>query len=214
MLNNIINALRPNPTYVKKGEERIIGYDKDNLKEYRKYEAAEATLDRMSQKGVRQPSKKEVEKAKEIVQTYRRKKAETFLEDYKGRIKYYGMEIKASFESLPNGLIRPSLNLGDFNPFKEIENLKPWSEAMEENLATRINCHHELNEDGTVCKHCGLNPENWGSEDEGVSDEYLEKQHERITKAKEQEAKCERGEHELNGETRVWRKGRRASFRS
>lgn len=183
-------------------KKNILGYDKDNPKEYAKEQAAIAVLDRVNQTGFRKSSKKAIAKAKEDLQSYRQRKAETFLEEHKARIKYYGMEIKAYFDELPNGLLKPSLTLADFDPFKELAKTKPWSEALEENLATRINCEHKLNEDGTVCEKCGLNPENWGSDGTGVTNEYQDAQRERIEKQKAIELKCEAGEHELNEEAK------------
>ena len=178
-------------------DEQILGYDKDNLKDYREMQEAEEVLKHAKDKGFRAPSKKALDKATQIVQDYRRKKAQTFLEEHKTRISYYGVEIKAYFDEeflKQTGMIRPSLTIADFNPFKPIKNVKPWSEAMEENLATRINCTHELNEDETACKHCGLNPENWGTNNEGVTDEYQERQRTKIQEEKEKELACKNGQ--------------------
>lgn len=192
---------KPKTIEVQEGE-KILGYDEANLVEYRKMQEAQEVLDGAKKKGFRKPSNKELVKAKEIVHEYRRKKAETYLEEHKGRITYYGVEIKAYFETLPNGLIKPSLTIADFNPFKELAPVKPWSEALEENLATRINCNHKLNEDGTVCEKCQLNPENWGSNNEGVSNEYQDGQRERIATQKARELACSKGDHELNDEAK------------
>lgn len=181
-------------------DEKIVGYDKDHLREYREMQEAQDLLAHVNDKGFRKPNNRQIAKAKDVVQDYRRLKAKTFLEEHKTRIEYYGVEIKAYFEELPNGLIKPSLTIADYNPFREIAPVKAWSEALEENLAARVNCTHELNEDETACKKCNLNPENWGSNKEGVTDEYHEKQLERIAKQKEIELACERGEHELNKE--------------
>jgi len=196
---SITDIFKPKPIEVQEGE-KIVGYDRDNLVEYRKMQAAEELLKNANAKGFRKPSNKEIARAKEVVQEYRKKKAETFLEEHKARITYYGVEIKAYFEPLQNGLIKPSLTIADFNPFRELAPVKPWSEAMEENLATRINCKHELNVDDTACKKCGLNPENWGEGKEGVVNDYLDKQREKIAEQKETEIACERGEHVLNDE--------------
>lgn len=183
-----------------KEDEQILGYDKDNLSEYRKCQEAEELLAHANDKGFRKPSHKQIERAKETVQDYRRKKAQTFLEEHKKRITYYGVEIQAHFEQLGNGLLKPSLRIADFDPFKPLRNMKPWGEALEENLATRINCTHEMNDDETACKHCALNPENWGENNEGVTNEYQDKQRKRIAEEKEHELACKRGEHKLNDE--------------
>lgn len=186
-------------------ENQLVQYDRDNIAEYEKVREAEDVLRRANQKGMRKPSNKEITKAKEVIHEYRRTKAQTFLEEHKKRIAYYGVEIKAYFDEdffKQSGMIRPSLTIADFNPHKKIAPTKPWSEALEENLATRINCHHELGEDEANCKHCGLNPENWGGDSEGVKDEYQESQRAKIAEHKEAEAACARGEHELNDEAK------------
>jgi len=183
-----------------KEDEKIVQYDKDNLSEFRKMQAAEQTLARVNQKGFRKPSNKELERAKELVRDYRRKKAQTFLEEHKKRIEYYGVEIKAYFEEMPNGLIKPSLTIADYDPFKAIAAMKPWSEALEENLATRINCTHDLDEDTGSCKKCQLGKDNWGGNNEGVSNEYQDKQRARIAEEKQHELDCSNEKHKLNEE--------------
>lgn len=197
MLKDIFKSDKVLP--VQKGEN-ILGYDKDNLADYRAMQEAEKVLEQATKKGFRKPSNKELEAAKQVVHEYRRNKAATFLEEHKKRITYFGVEIKAYFDLLDNGLMKPSLTIADFNPFKGIENTKPWSEAMEENLATRINCTHQPNEEETACKLCALNPENWGENKEGVTNEYLDKTREKIEAEKAKEKACERGEHVLNAE--------------
>lgn len=198
---SLSNLFRPAPLEVQKGE-KIVEYDKANLKEYRKMQQAESVLAAANIKGMRKPSNKAIEAAKELIQDYRRKKAETFLEEHKARIAFYGVEIKAHFETLGNGLIKPSLTIADFNPFKETAPVQAWSEAMEENLATRIGCEHEINEDGTVCRKCALNPENWGVDNVGINEDYHAKQRERIETQKEIELACENGSHVLNDEAK------------
>lgn len=192
-VKRFFNAGKPEPVGA---NEQILGYDKDHLAEYRKMQEAEDTLRRANDKGFRKPNNRQIEKAKEIVQSYRRTKAQTFLEEHKARVKYFGVEIKAHFEEVRGtGLIKPSLIIADFDPFAGVKDMKPWSEAMEENLATRINCTHEMNDDETACKKCSLNPENWGSNNEGVSNEYNDKQRAKIAAEKEKELACSRGEH-------------------
>lgn len=182
-------------------DEKILEYDKANLAAYRKMQEAGEVLRHANDKGFRKPSHKQLERATEIVQDYKRTKARTFLEEQKKRTIYYGIEIRAHFEEVRGtGLIKPSLTLGDFDPFKGIAEAKPWSEALEENLAARINCTHKLNEDETACEKCALNPENWGSNNEGVTNDYQDKQRAKIQAEKEKELACSRGEHELNQE--------------
>lgn len=185
--------------------EQLVQYDRDNKAEYDKVRKAEDLLQRAGKDGFKKPTNKEIAHAKEVIHDYRRTKAQTFLEEHKKRIVYYGVEIKAYFDEdffKQSGMIRPSLTIADFNPHKKIAPVKPWSEALEENLVTRINCHHELGEDEASCKHCGLNPENWGGDNEGVADDYQDRQRAKIAEHKETEAACARGEHELNDEAK------------
>lgn len=192
-IKNFFTGGKPEPVGAK---EQILEYDKANLAEYRKMQEAEETLRHANDKGFRKPNNRQIERAKEIVQDYKRNKARAYLEEHKKRVIYYGVEIKAHFEEVHGtGLIKPSLIIADFNPFKGIAEAKPWSEAMEENLAARINCTHKLNEDETACEKCALNPENWGSNNEGVTNEYQDRQREKIQIEKEKELACSRGEH-------------------
>lgn len=201
-LKKFFTGSTPEPVGAKEAKEQILGYDKDNLVEYRRTQEAEEMLRHANDKGFRKPSNKQLERAKEIVQNYRRTKAQTFLEEHKKRVTYFGVEIKAHFEEVKGtGLIKPSLIIADFNPWAGIKDMKPWSEALEENLATRINCTHEMNDDDTACKKCNLNPENWGSNNEGVSNDYQDKQRAKIAAEKERELACSRGEHVPNEET-------------
>lgn len=182
-------------------EKQLVQYDKDNEAGYKKVAAAEELLKKAGAKGMKQPSRDEIEKAKETIQDYRRTKAQTFLEEHKKRCIHYGVEIRAFFDKDffdQTGMIRPSITIADFDPYKKVADMKPWSEALEENLATRINCHHELGEDEASCKHCGLNPENWGSDNEGVKDEYQTKQREKIAEHRKHEEACKKGEHVEN----------------
>jgi len=193
---------KANKLEVQKGEQ-ILGYDKDNLKEYRAYQEACAIIEKGTTKGFKRPKYEVMLAADGIIKEYRRKKAATFLEEHKARITYYGVEIKASFDKEffeQTGMIRPTAALADFNPFKGISEMKPWSEALEENLAQRINCTHKLNEDETACETCGLNPENWGFNAEGVTDEYKDKQRAKIQDQKLAEINCKNGDHKLNEE--------------
>jgi len=181
-------------------------YDLDNKTEYDKVIEAAKLILSSKKKGFKKAKGGELQKASETIKEYRKNKGLAYLEAHKEKCTYYGMEIKAYFDKEffeQNGLIRPTITIADFNPNKEIPKMKPWSEAMEENLATRINCNHELNTDETVCKHCGLNPENWGENNEGVSNEYNDKQRNKIAEHKEQEIKCSKGEHEINEELHI-----------
>lgn len=182
--------------------ENLVQYDKDNLAEYREYEAAKEVLENKDKKGFRKPNRRALERAADTMKEYRRKKALAFLEEHKQRCTYYGLEIKAYMEQLPNGLAKPSLHIADFDPFAAMRNMKPWSEALEENLATRLNCTHELDEDTGSCKKCQLGKDNWGSNNDGVTDEYLAKQRERIAEQKAHEKDCENERHVLNEEAK------------
>jgi len=193
----------------KKEIEKIVGYEaqyeKDHSKEYAKAIGAATLLLHSNKKGFKKAKGKDLQEANEIVQDYRRNKSLEYLKKHREMSEYYGIEIKAFFDKdffEQTGMIRPSITVADFNPNKEIENVKPWSEALEENLALRINCNHELNEDETACKHCTLNPENWGDGNEGVSNEYNDKQRAKIEKQKEIEKECTKGNHELNDEAK------------
>lgn len=177
-------------------DEQILGYDKDHLAEYREYQAAEELLSDVNKKGFRKPNNRQIERARETIHEYRRKKAETFLEEHKARISYFGIEIKAHFDELPNGLIKPSISLAPFDPFKQLAPVKPWSEAMEENLATRINCKHKPMEDNDdVCGTCGVARVSWGENNEGVTNEFIDRARAKIDEQKAAEAACSRGEH-------------------
>jgi len=187
--------------------QNIVGYeaqyDLDNKKEYAKAVEAADLLLSSKKKGFKKAKGAELQKASDTIRDYQKNKGMAFLEEQKTRSEYYGMEIKAYFDKEffdQNGLIKPTITIADFNPNKEIPKMKPWSEALEENLATRINCSHELNEDETTCKACGLNPENWGENNEGVSNEYNDRQREKIEVQKGHEKACDNGEHVLNDE--------------
>lgn len=172
-------------------ETKLCEYDKEHLAAYKKMVTAEQVLVLAKKKpdGFRQPSHADIDDARQVVQEYRRDKSAAFLEAYKKAIVFYGVEIKAHFDMLPNGLVKPSLTVQDYDIHKDLAGVKPWSEALEENLATRTNCTHELNEDETACTACGLNPENWGADRQGVTEAYMAKQREKIQaqKAKELE---------------------------
>jgi len=198
-----------NKTEVHSKEEiqNIVGYeaqyDLDNKKEYDKAIEAAKLLLSSKKKGFKKAKGGELQKAKETIEAYRKDKSLAYLGAHTEKCRYYGMEIKAYFDKEffeQNGLIKPTITLADFNPNKEVPKMKPWSEALEENLATRINCNHELNDEETVCKHCQLNPENWGENNEGVSNEYNDKQREKIEIQKGHETNCGKGEHQLNDE--------------
>lgn len=169
--------------------EKLPAYDKEHLADYKKMLAAENVLKLAKAKpdGFRQPSHADIDDAQQKVQQYRRDRAAAFLEAYKNLIRQYGVEIKAHFDMLPNGLVKPSLTVKEYDIHKDTMSLKPWSEALEENLATRINCTHEPNDDETVCKVCGLNPENWGADRQGVTEVYIEKQRAKIQEQKVKE---------------------------
>jgi hypothetical protein len=178
-------------------------YDLEHKEEYLKSLDAQDLLDkvRKNEKGFRKPGKKAIDAARETLHEYRRVKAERFLKEHTERVKHYGVEIKAFFDEdffRKTGMIKPSLTIADFKPVNDIPEMKPWSEALEDNLAARMNCTHELNEDETVCDRCGLNPENWGDKSEGVADDYLNRQREKIEaqKAKELEEAKEKESEE------------------
>jgi len=168
-------------------------------------EAAKTVLDaaQKGKKGFRAPSKKEIQAAQETLKEDRRIRADFFVQIYDVLKEVTGIEVGLlGFNMAAPNLYQADIGLKGYTPPKPPET-KPWSEAKEENLATRINCEHKLAEDGTACEKCGLNPENWGADNKGVSPEYEKAERGRIDKVKHDEKNCEQGKHVLNDEAKA-----------
>jgi hypothetical protein len=149
-----------------------------------------------TRKGFRTPNKKEqVKMAKE--QEYK-ERAEAFLADYKKLPAKHGIDFKATLKPSDSKL-EAVLELTDYTAPEEPQ-VKPWSEAMQENLDTRINCEHKDTDGNGVCGICGLGVVNWGKDGKGAIKEYIDGQYKKIEKSKEREANCEAGKHRLNQE--------------
>lgn len=148
-----------------------------------KLKTAEDILERAGKQGAKQPTKKEVKQATEIVKQDRADRASAFMEEYEALIKKHSLEIYGRIEQFADGVARATLHLRPYVEAKEPE-MKDWHEAMEENLQTRSVCEHKLNAEEIVCEKCGLNPENYGPGDRGVSDDYRDKTLAKIAEAK------------------------------
>lgn len=159
-------------------------------------EAAKTVLEGAKKKGFRKPTKKQIEGAQNTLKEDRRVRAEFFIAVYEELKEATGIEVGLlGFNMAAPNLYQADIGLKGYTPPKP-PNTKPWSEAKEENLATRINCEHKINEDGTTCEKCGLNPENWGADNKGVSPEYETAERERIDKVNAEENAGEKEKEE------------------
>lgn len=162
--------------------------------------AAKTVLEGAGKKGFRAPSKKDIAKAQDVLKEDRRVRAEYFITVYEALKEACGIEVGLlGFNMVAPEMYAANIGLKGYTPPKPA-NTKPWSEAKEENLATRINCDHKLNEDATACERCGLNPENWGADNKGVNTDYEKKERARIEEVRQEEKDCAEGKHTLNKE--------------
>jgi len=142
--------------------------------------------------GANKPDKKTLRKLDEDIQKQAQEIGEEFMRRYTALCQMAAVEIRAEMLTDPKvpTIARAMTVLRPYRKKKEAK-MKAWHEAMADNLHMRANCEHVLNEEGTACEKCGLNPENWGQRNGkpfGVTDAYREK----ITKKIEEEkAKAE-----------------------
>lgn len=159
-------------------------YDTDHAKEFKKAKEADELLANVGVKGAKQPTKKEVKKAEETVQNYKRDKAKYFLDEYEKLTEYCGIEIDLTgFEMVMPRTYQPKLGIQSKKPKQET---KPWHEALAENLQKRKECQHEEDDNG-ICKKCGLGVKHWGTGGMGVTKEYEDTQNVKIEEAKKED---------------------------
>jgi hypothetical protein len=117
-------------------------------------DAAKTVLEGAQKKGFRAPTKKQIAKAQDTLKEDRKVRAEFFISVYEALKETCGIEVGLlGFNMAAPNTYVADIGLKGYNPPKAPET-KPWSEAKEENLATRINCEHKLNEDQTACEKC------------------------------------------------------------
>lgn len=118
----------------------------------------------------------------------RSEKAQAFYKDYQELVKKHGLDIVCSFHYSPNGIKAiPQLKEVDRPPIQTMS----WGKAKRENLQTRTDCTHKMNEEITGCKKCGLQEKNWGKGKKGVTEEYRKAQ-EKIIKELEDKEKIKK----------------------
>lgn len=123
---------------------------------------------------------KGIEKKKELD---RNERAEAFVAEFKKISEKFELDFAAELQFTPNG-IKPILRLVD----KRMPEMKPWSEAKRENLATVSACKHKENDTGICCRICMLDKKNWHESGTGVTEDYTERTNAAIVKQEEIEA--------------------------
>lgn len=156
------------------------------------HDEAEAAIERQGQKGFKKMSDKEIDAKKETMKKYRRALAEAFQAAYEKIREAYEIELYATVQQMQGGPIMPSLQLRRWTKPPEAST-KPWSEAMRENLNTRMDCQHVPDEIDEYCDKCKLPRDAWGKDGKGCSEAYVERQNQKIAdqQKKEQEGKKE-----------------------
>lgn len=132
--------------------------------------------------------------------------ANEYMARYEALCKLFGMEIRAVMRVNPMqpNMAQAVTELKPFSP--KPKNIKPWHEAMADNLHTRAKCVHVEHAEGDKCEKCGL-PKfvpfgedeavpAWGEKGKGVTAEYLAKQKERIEQEKKIQEEADAEEQE------------------
>lgn len=131
-------------------------------------------------KGFRKLTAGDKQKLSNKVQELAKQLADEYIARYKEQCEFFGMEWKA--EMVPDPYTGAALARIMLRPYKKAEkpNVKPWHEAMAENLKVRADCEHVLHDEGNACEKCGLAPQNWGENGKGVSATYFSDMREKI----------------------------------
>jgi len=154
-------------------------------------------------KGFRTPNKKEQERL--AMEADYKERATAFLADHRINVKKHRIDFKATLKPSDSALQSVlELTEAELEPEQEV---KPWSEAMQENLDVRTACKHEDNEGNGVCTKCNLGKTNWGENGVGATEEYIKDQYAKIEKSKKREVSCNEGKHRLNEESEKGLKG-------
>ncbi len=173
------------------------------MKKPQKVIDAETLLANSGKAGFRKANKKDIAKAKEIIKEDRNKRAKDFLAEYKEVCKKHGIEVKAQMEQVEGmPAVRAGLYLDEYVE-RVAPEMKPWSEAMAENLDARSICEHKLHSEGGRCEKCGLEKFKeidgeavpaWGDKGKGVTSEYRKEILRLIEVQKKEEAEKEAAE--------------------
>lgn len=162
-------------------------------------EEAKQMLANSTKPGFRKANKKALQEAETIVREDFKNRGEAFMEDYRELCKKHGMEIQAEMqpvEGMPKNIAKAGLMLNEYVEQKQPQ-MKPWSEAMAENLDLRASTKHILNAEGDKCEVSGLpvfveidgkSVRAWGENDYGVSEEYRTYMIDKIEEQKKKEA--------------------------
>jgi len=121
-------------------------------------------------------------------QTERRNKAQLFINDYNAIRAKHGMSLEPFLQVTKTG-VKPVQEIADYEVPETPVAGKPWHEALRENLSTRINYKHKLNEEEIACQKCALPTTAWGEGDEGVTDQYNQTMKAKIKQAEQEHEK-------------------------
>ena len=151
-------------------------------------------------KGFRKPNKKALRKMQEVEMKERQDRAQAFLKDYQELIKKHGLEfgVEVKAVDMAHALFQGQLLIKEYKK-PEKQKVTAWSNALRNNLKTRMECKHKLNEEGISCEKCQLPPAEWDDSGTGATEKYIKMTENKIKVEEEKEAKekmdCLKGEH-------------------
>lgn len=156
--------------------------------------------------GFRKLTKKNEQALSNKIQELALEIANEYMARYEALCKMFGMEIRAVMRVNP---AQPNISqaVTELKPYApKPKNIKPWHEAMADNLHTRAKCEHVEHAEGDKCEKCGLPKfatfgedepiKAWGAKGKGVTAEYLAKQKERIEQEKQIQEEADAEEKE------------------
>lgn len=142
-------------------------------------------LRNMGKNGFRQPTKKELKKAKDKAQKKQQEKAEAFIKEYKELCAKHGLEVDVTgFKEVQPRLYTPALGLKPYESQPAEGEVTEWFKALAENLETRSKCKHVPADEGMKCKKCGLDDEAWHESGTGVTEQYRKEVKKQIAESK------------------------------
>lgn len=153
----------------------------------KEHDEAEAEIERQGQKGFKKMSDKEIEGKRDTMKKYRKALAEAFQAAYEKLKEDYEIELFATIQQIPGGPLLPALQLRRWTKPAPQAEMKPWSEAMRENLNTRMDCEHKPDEIDEYCDLCKLPRDAWGETGKGCSAAYIDRQNTKIAAQQEKE---------------------------